>query len=92
MGRSPWQVLSCVVVVWRTHRGQVGASGLHGTDLVTLNLCVMRRYNLGEGDLVSTYIWIYIKQKAVVVDVCQFLSLPISVGNCLLYTSDAADE
>ena len=32
VGRSPWQVLSGVVVVWRTHRGEVGASGLHGTE------------------------------------------------------------
>ena len=38
----------------------VGTSSQHGTEsgepLVTLNLCVMRRYCLGEGDLVSTLI------------------------------------
>ena len=32
VGRSAWQILSCMVVVWRTHRGEVGASGLHGTE------------------------------------------------------------
>ena len=57
VGRCPWQVLSCVVVVWRTHRGglvpRVYTERSEGL-LVTLNLCVMRRYNLGEGDLVST--------------------------------------
>ena len=35
----------------------VGVSGIDGTDrgtsLVALNLCIMRRYYLGEGDLVS---------------------------------------
>ena len=57
MGRSPWQVLSCVVVVWRTHRGGLVPwvfTERSEVPLVTLNLCVMRRYNLGEGDLVST--------------------------------------
>ena len=29
-------------------------TGRSEVPLVTLNLCVMRRYNLGEGDLVST--------------------------------------
>ena len=36
VGRSPWHVLSFVVVVW-THRGG-------SVPLVTLNLCVMRPF------------------------------------------------
>ena len=57
MGQSPWQILSCVVVVWRTHRGGLVPPVFKERSevpLVTLNLCVMRRYNLGEGDLAST--------------------------------------
>ena len=57
VGRCPWQILSCVVEMWRTHRGgsvpRVFTERSEG-PVVTLNLCVMRRYYLGEGDLVST--------------------------------------
>ena len=61
VGRSPWQVLSCVGLVWRTHRGglvpRVFTERCEG-PLAALNLCVMitRRYCLGEGNLVSTHL------------------------------------
>ena len=58
VGRYLWQVLSCMVVVWRTHRGGSVPrvyTERSGRPWVTLKLCVMRRYNLGGGDLVSTY-------------------------------------
>ena len=57
VGRCPWQLLSRVVVVWRTHRGGLVPrvyTERSDRPWVVLNLCVMRRYNLGEGDLVST--------------------------------------
>ena len=61
VGWSPGQVLPCVVVVWRSHRGR-SVPGVFtersGGPLVTLNFCVMRRYKLGEGDLVSTFLFI----------------------------------
>ena len=43
--------------MWRTHRGGaisrvVNTERSPGRPLVTLNLCVMRRYYIGEGDLV----------------------------------------
>ena len=51
---------SSLVWLWwaeRTHRGGSVPRVLterSEVPLVTLNLCVMRRYNLGVGDLVST--------------------------------------
>ena len=59
VGRCPCRVLPCVVMVWRTRRGgSVPRVFTEGSEvsLVTLNLCVMRRYNVGEGDRVSTSI------------------------------------
>ena len=56
VGRCLGQVLSCVVVVWKTHRGgSVPRVYTERSDRpwVTLNLCMIRRYNLGEGDLAS---------------------------------------
>ena len=56
-GGRPGQVLSCVVVVWSTHRGGLVPrvyTERSDRPWVTLNLCALRRYNLGEGDLVST--------------------------------------
>ena len=56
-GGHPGQVLSGVILVWSTHRGgMVPRVYTERSDRpwVTLNLCVMRRYCLGEGDLVST--------------------------------------
>lgn len=51
----------CGVLVWRTYRGGLGASSLHGNGVTDLPACdlglvcdVTRRYCLGEGDLVST--------------------------------------
>ena len=57
-GGRPRQVISCVVAVWSAHRG--GSASRVYTERsdnilgVTLTLCVMRRYYLGEGDLAST--------------------------------------
>ena len=59
VGRCPWQLLSRVVVVWRTHRGGLVPrvyTERSDRPWVTLRLCVMRRYNLGDGDLVSTWL------------------------------------
>ena len=60
VGRCPWRVLSCVVVVWRTHRGGLVPrvyTERSDRPWVTLSLCVMimRRYILGEGGLVPTH-------------------------------------
>ena len=57
VGRNPGQVISHVVVLWRTHRGGLVSRVLgerSESPILTLNLCVRRRYYLGEGDLVST--------------------------------------
>ena len=60
VGRCPWQVLSCVLsgCVGRTHRGgSIPRVYTERSDRpwVTLNFCVMRRYNLEEGGLVSAH-------------------------------------
>ena len=58
VGRCPWQLLSRVVVVWRTHRGGLVPrvyTERSDRPWVTLNFCVMRRYNLEEGGLVSAH-------------------------------------
>ena len=58
-GAVPLAVYFCVVVVWRTYRGGLVPrvfTERSEEPLVTLNLCVMmmRRYHLGEGDLLFT--------------------------------------
>ena len=60
VGQCSCQVLSCVVVVWRTHRGGLVPrvyTERSDRPWVTLSLCVMimRRYILGEGGLVPTH-------------------------------------
>ena len=54
--------ISCLVMVWNAYRGGCVPRGLHGTEYqtlgVTLNLCTMRLYNLGERDLVYTQLHI----------------------------------
>ena len=47
VGRSPGQVFSYVVVVWRTHRGGLVSRVFSESPMSTSNLCVMRRYYLG---------------------------------------------
>ena len=58
VGRRPWQVLSCGCGVEDRHTEVRSVPGVFTerseVPLVTFNLCVMRRYNLGERDLVST--------------------------------------
>ena len=56
-GLCLYQILSCVVTVWRTRRG--GSVPRFSTErslepLMTLNVCVLMRYCLGEGGVVST--------------------------------------